>query len=176
MPPDILLGRPRTLAVVKEDGVEKSLIGISRLLDETPRGIPTCSLSPSGLFDLFAPSLQEVVMLLLGYSAYLLIVHYSALLARASGQATRRPTTAWGGGMAPLLPPAGAPRTTSSDRRGTKPQTPCTQGLRSASLSYRAPLAQTALHNPTAPAPSCRPARPPTPSASPHFKKDKTKG
>jgi hypothetical protein len=57
MLPGALLGRPRTLAVVKEGGVEKSLIGISRLPDETPRGIPTCSLSPSGLFDLFSPSL-----------------------------------------------------------------------------------------------------------------------
>ena len=108
MLPGALLGRPRTLAVVKEGGVEKSLIGISRLPDETPRGIPTCSLSPSGLFDLFSPSLQEVVMLLLGYSACLLIVQYSALLARASGmplgQATRSSTTAWVGRMAPLPP------------------------------------------------------------------------
>src|SRR5918998_6621524 len=103
-------------------------------------------------------------MLLLGYSACLLIVHYSALLApRASGQATRRPTTAWGDRMAPLLPPAGAPRTASSDRRRTRPQTPCTQGLRSASVSYRATLAEAALHNPTAPALSCRLARPLSP-------------
>src|SRR5215217_6385572 len=102
-------------------------------------------------------------MLLLGYSACLLLVHYGALLARASGQATRRPTTAWGGRMALLPPPAGAPRTASSDRRGTKLQTPCTQGLRSASVSYRPSLAAAALCNPTAPAPSCRPARPPTP-------------
>src|SRR5215212_6739424 len=105
-------------------------------------------------------------MLLLGHSACLLLIQYGALLARGSGQATRRPTTAWGGRMALLPPPAGAPRTASSDRRGTKPQTPCTHGLRSASLSYRPPLAETALHSPTAPAPSCRPARPPTPSAS----------
>jgi hypothetical protein len=57
-------------------------MGISRLLDETPREISTCSLSPSGLFDLFPPSLQEIVMLLLGYSACVLIVQYGALLAR----------------------------------------------------------------------------------------------
>src|SRR5829696_3458394 len=146
-------------------------MGISRLLDETPSEIPTCSLPSSGLFDLFSPSLQEVVMLLLGYSTYLLIVHYSALLARASGmplgQATRRPTTAWGGRMAPLPPPADAPRTASSDRRGTKPQTPCTQGFRSASLSYRTPLADAAFCNPIAPALSCRPACPLTPWTSP---------
>src|SRR5215217_7592189 len=105
-------------------------------------------------------------MLLLGYSACLLIVQYGALLTRASGQTTRRPTTAWVGRIAPLLPPAGAPRTASSDRRGTKPQTPCTQGLRSASVSYRPPLAAAALCNPTAPAPSCRAARPLTPLSS----------
>src|SRR5215216_4893438 len=114
-------------------------------------------------------------MLLLGHSACLLLIQYGALLARGSGQATRRPITAWGGRMALLPPPAGAPRTASSDRRGTKPQTPCTQGLRSASLSYRPPLAETALHIPTAPAPSCRPARPPTPSASPRFKEGQDK-
>src|SRR5215212_6999878 len=72
--------------------------------------------------------------------------------------------------MALLPPPADAPRTAPTVRRGTKPQTPCTQGFRSASLSYRVPLAAAALHNPTAPAPSCRPAQPPTPSASPRFK------
>src|ERR671910_1868207 len=76
-----------------------------------------------------------------------------------------------------LLPPlAGAPRTASSDRRRTKPQRPCTQGLRSASVSYRVPLAEAALHNPTAPAHSCRPARPPTPFTSPRFKKARIKG
>src|SRR5215208_4861093 len=105
-------------------------------------------------------------MLLLGYSACLLIFHYSALLARASGQATRRPTTAWGGRMAPWPPPAGAPRTAQTSRRGTKPQTPCTQGLRSASVWYRVPLADAALHNPTAPAPSCRLGHPLTPLTS----------
>src|SRR5215213_143590 len=77
--------------------------------------------------------------------------------------------------MALLPPPAGAPRTAPTVRRGTKPQTPCTQGLRSASLSYRPPLAAAALHNPTAPAPSCRPTRPPTPSASPSFKEGQDK-
>src|SRR5215211_2026104 len=97
-----LLGRSRTLAIVKEDGVEKRPIGLSRLLYETPSEIPTCSLSPSGLFDLFSPSLQEVIMLLLGYSACLLIVQYGALLTRASGRATRRHPTAPSGGMSPL--------------------------------------------------------------------------
>src|SRR5215204_2280711 len=156
MPPGTLLGRPRTLAVVKEDGVEKSFISLSRLLYKTPRKIPTCSLSPSGFFGLFSSSLQEVVVFLLGYSTYFVIVNYGALLARASGQATRRPTTAWGGRMALLPPLAGAPRTAQTSRRGTKPQTPCTQGLHSASLSYRVPLAAAALCNPIAPAPSCR--------------------
>src|SRR5215208_2452792 len=106
-------------------------------------------------------------MLLLGYSACLLIFHYSALLARASGQATRRPTTAWGGRMAPWPPPAGAPRTAQTSRRGTKPQRPCSQGFRSASVWYRVPLADAAFCNPIAPAPSYRPARPLTPLTSP---------
>jgi len=57
MLPGTLLGRPRTLAIVKEDGVEKRLIGLSRFLKETLSEIPTCSSSPSGLFDLFSPSL-----------------------------------------------------------------------------------------------------------------------
>src|SRR5215212_10763702 len=157
-----LLGRSGVLAIVEENGLEEILIGVCRLLGETPAGL----LSSSGLIDLLSPYIQEVVMLLLGYSACLLIIHYSALLTRASGRATRRPTTACGGGMSPLPPPAGDPRTAPSAHQQTKPQTPCTQGLRSASVSYRPPLAQTALHSPTAPAPSCRPARPPTPSAS----------
>src|SRR5919112_2840780 len=106
-------------------------------------------------------------MLLLGYSACLLIFHYGALLARASTQATRRPTTAWGGRIAPLLPPAGAPRTAQTSRRGTKPQTLCNQEFRSASLSYRVPLADAAFCNPIAPAPSYRPAHPLTPFTSP---------
>src|SRR5215208_3112778 len=80
--------------------------------------------------------------------------------------ATRRPTTAWVGRIAPLLPPAGAPRTAQTSRRGTKPQTSCNQGFRSASLSYRVPLADAAFCNPIAPAPSYRPARPLTPLSS----------
>src|SRR5829696_3094730 len=76
------------------------------------------------------------------------------------GQATRRPTTAWGGGIAPWPPPAGAPRTAPSARRGTKLQTPCTQGLHSASVSYRPLLAAAALCSPIAPAPPSRAARP----------------
>src|SRR5687768_10378844 len=111
-------------------------------------------------------------MPLLSYSVCLLLIHYGALLSLASGQATRRPTaSAWGGRMAPLLPPADAPRTVSSDRRRTKHRTPCTQGLRSASVSYRPTLADSALRNPIAPAPLCRPARPLTPlTSSPVFK------
>jgi hypothetical protein len=109
-------------------------------------------------------------MLLLSYSACLLIVHYGALLSRASGQAIRRPTTAWGGGLTPSPLPAGAPRTASSDRQGTKHRTPYSQGLRSASVPYRPTLADAALRNPNAPAPSCQPARLPTPPASPRFK------
>src|ERR671920_1339463 len=85
------------------------------------------------------------------------------LLLVATRRATRRPTTAWGGRIAPLLPPAGAPRTAQTSRRGTKPQTLCNQEFRSASLSYRVPLADAAFCNPIAPAPSYRPAHPLTP-------------
>src|SRR5918994_4318301 len=89
------------------------------------------------------------------------------LLPVATRRATRRPTTAWVGRMAPLPPPAGAPRTAQTSRRGTKLQTPCSQGFRSASLSYRVPLADAAFCNPIAPAPSYRPAHPLTPFTSP---------
>ena len=58
-----------------------------------------------------------------------------------SAPATRRPTAAWGGGLSLSPLPAGAPRTVSSDRWATKHRTPCTQGLHSASVSYRRPLA-----------------------------------
>src|SRR5215210_94642 len=170
MPPSTFLGCSRVLAIVEENGLEEILVGVCRLLGEIQGETPAGLLSSSGLIDLLSPNIQEVVMLLLGYSACLLIIHYSALLTRASGRATRRPTrrptTAWCGGMSPLPPPAGAPRTAPSTRRGTKLQTPCIQGLRSASVSYRPPLAAAALCNPTAPAPSCRAARPLTPPTS----------
>src|SRR5215216_5488405 len=71
MLPGTLLGRPRTLAVVKEDGLEEILVGICRLLGETPAGL----LSSSGLIDLLSPNIQEVVMLLRGYSSCLLDDH-----------------------------------------------------------------------------------------------------
>src|SRR5215208_8241602 len=82
--------------------------------------------------------------------------------------ATRRPTAAWVGRMAPLLPPVGAPRTAQTSRRGTKPQTPCSNVFRSVSLSYRAPLADAAFCDPIPPAPSCLGVRPLHPMTSPH--------
>src|SRR5215208_3837490 len=124
--PSALLGCSGVLAIVEENGLEEILVGVCRLLGEILGETPTGLLSSSGLIDLLSPNIQEVVMLLLGYSACLLIVQYGALLTRASGRATRRPTTAWCGGMSPLPPPAGAPRTAPSTRRGTKLQTPCT--------------------------------------------------
>src|SRR5215218_10254770 len=164
--PSALLGRSGVLAIVEENGLEEILVGVCRLLGEILGETPTGLLSSSGLIDLLSPNIQEVVMLLLGYSACLLIVQYGALLTRASGRATRRPTTAWCGGMSPLPPPAGAPRTAPSAHQQTKPQTPGTQRLRSASVSYRPPLAAAALCNPIAPAPSCRAACPLTPLTS----------
>src|SRR5215216_5071669 len=68
--------------------------------------------------------------------------------------------------MAPLLSLAGAPRIVPSARRRTKPQTPCTQRLRSASLSYRPTLSGTAFCNPIPPAHSCRHVRPLIPLTS----------
>src|SRR5215207_10788342 len=72
--------------------------------------------------------------------------------------------------MTLLLPLAGGPRTIPSARRRTKPQTSCTQGFHSASLSYRPPLADAAFCNPIAPAPSYRPAYPLTALSSPTTK------
>src|SRR5215208_2454962 len=158
--PSAFLGCSRVLAIVEEDRFEEILVGVCRLLGEILGETPAGLLYSSSLIDLLSPNIQEVVMLLLGYSACLLIIHYSALLTRASGRATRRPTTAWCGGMSPLPPPAGDPRTAPSAHQQTKPQTPGTRRLRSASVSYRPPLAAAALCNPIAPAPSCRAARP----------------
>src|SRR5215213_2941761 len=81
--------------------------------------------------------------------------------------ATRRPTTAWVGRIAPLLPPAGDPRTAQTSRRGTKPQMPCSDQFRNASLPYRPTLAAAAFCNPIAPAHSCRDVRPLLPPTSP---------
>src|SRR5215207_5828966 len=102
------LGCSRVLAIVEENGLEEILVGVCRLLGEILGETPTGLLSSSGLIDLLSPNIQEGVMLRLGYSACLLIVQYGALLTRASGRATRRPTTAWCGRMAPLPPPAAA--------------------------------------------------------------------
>src|SRR5215204_2161294 len=90
------------------------------------------------------------------------------LLPVATRRATRRPTTAWAGRMAPLPPPAGAPRTAQTSRRETKPQTPRSNVFRSASLSYRGPLADAAFCNPIAPAHTCLGVRPLHPLTSPH--------
>src|SRR5215207_9082638 len=77
---------------------------------------------------------------------------------------TRRPTTAWTRGVPP---PAGGPRIAPSARRGTKPQTPYSQGPCSASLSYRPTLAEAAFCNPIAPAPWCPRVRPLIPLVHP---------
>src|ERR671912_908135 len=60
--------------------------------------------------------------------------------------------------MAPWPLRAGDPSTTPSAHQQTKPQTPCTQELRSACVSYRSALAAAVLRHPNAPAPSCRSA------------------
>src|SRR5215208_5355338 len=73
--------------------------------------------------------------------------------------------------MAPWPPPAGDPRIAPSAHQRTKPQTPCTQLLRSACVSYRPPLAAADLCNPLAPAPSCRPAPLLTPLTPPSISK-----
>src|SRR5215204_6726559 len=75
MLPGTLLGRPRTLAVVKEDGLEEILVGICRLLGEALGETPAGLLSSSGLIDLLSPNIQEVVILLRGYSSCLLDGH-----------------------------------------------------------------------------------------------------
>src|SRR5215217_3278657 len=75
MPPGNLLSSPRTLAIVEENGLEEILVGVCRVageaLGETPAGL----LSSSGLIDLLSPNIQEVVMLLRGYSSCLLDDH-----------------------------------------------------------------------------------------------------
>jgi hypothetical protein len=59
------------LAIVEENGLEEILVGVCRLLGETQAGL----LSSSGLIDLLSPNIQEVVMLLRGYSSCLLDDH-----------------------------------------------------------------------------------------------------
>src|SRR5215208_4358807 len=71
------------------------------------------------------------------------------------------------GRAASVILPAGGPRITPTAHRGTKPQTPCSDEFRSASLPYRPPLAGTAFCNPIAPAHSCRDVRPLLPLTSP---------
>src|SRR5215211_5287061 len=70
----------------------------------------------------------------------------------------RRPAAVSTGKLTPWLFPAGDPRTAPSAHQRTKPQTPCTQQLRSACVSYRLTLAAAALCNPNAPAPWCQSA------------------
>src|SRR5918999_2964670 len=70
----------------------------------------------------------------------------------------------------PLLAQAGGPRIAPFGRLRTKPQTPCTREGRSASLSYRPPLADAAFCNLLAPARSCRGVPPLTPLTSPSTK------
>ena len=61
------------LAIVEENGLEDILVGVCRLLGETQAGL----LSSSGLIDLLSPNIQEVVILLRGYSSCLLLDDHS---------------------------------------------------------------------------------------------------
>src|SRR5215207_11500626 len=94
MPPGNLLSSPRTLAIVEENRLEEILVGICRvsgeILGETPAGL----LSSSGLIDLLSPNLQEVVMLLRGYSSCLLDDHLGSpplSLTSLWGRTSQRP-------------------------------------------------------------------------------------
>src|SRR5919112_4569363 len=78
---------------------------------------------------------------------------------RSQGTATRRATaTTMLESAASVILPAGGPRIAQSAHRRTKPQMPCSDGFRSASVSYRLTLAAAGLCNSLAPALSCRPA------------------
>src|SRR5215212_6069992 len=68
---------------------------------------------------------------------------------------------------ASVILPADGPRITPTAHRGTKPQKPCSDEFRSASLSYRPTLSGTAFCNPIPPAHSCRHVRPLIPLTSP---------
>jgi hypothetical protein len=59
------------LTIVEENGLEEILVGVCRLLGETQAGL----LSSSGLIGLLSPNIQEVVMLVRGYSSCLLDDH-----------------------------------------------------------------------------------------------------
>ena len=63
------------LTIVEENGLEEILVGVCRLLGEILGETPTGLLSSSGLIDLLSPNIQEVVILLRGYSSYLLDDH-----------------------------------------------------------------------------------------------------
>src|SRR5215208_8542938 len=71
------------------------------------------------------------------------------------------------GRAASVILPAGGPRIAPTAHRGTKPQMPCNDQFRSASVSYRLTLAAAAFCNPIAPAHSCRDVRPLLPPTSP---------
>src|SRR5215204_4461791 len=72
--------------------------------------------------------------------------------------------------MTPLLPQAGGTRIAPFARLRIKLRMPCTREGRSASLSYRPPLADAAFCNLLAPARSCRRVPPLTPFTSPSTK------
>jgi hypothetical protein len=63
------------LTIVEENGLEEILVGVCRLLGETLGETPAGLLSSSGLIDLLSPNIQEVVILLRGYSSCLLDDH-----------------------------------------------------------------------------------------------------
>ena len=93
------------------------------------------------------------------------VVHLSGR--RLVAVATRRATaTTVVERTASVILPVGGPRIAQSAHRGTKPQKPCSDQFRSASLSYRPTLAAAAFCNPIAPAHSCRDARPQIPPTS----------
>src|SRR5215210_699970 len=65
-----------------------------------------------------------------------------------------------------VILPADGPRTAPTAHRKTKPQMPCSDEFRSASLSYRPTLADRVFCDPIAPAHSCRAGRPLIPPTS----------
>src|SRR5215213_7074292 len=82
--------------------------------------------------------------------------------------ATRRPTaTTVVERTASVILPVGDPRIAPTAHRGTKPQMPCSDQFRSASLPYLPTLAAAAFCNLLAPAHSCRDVRPLIPPTSP---------
>jgi hypothetical protein len=69
------LGCSGVLAIVEENGLKEILVGLCRLLGEILGETPAGLLSSSGLIDLLSPNIQQVVMLLWGYSFCLLDDH-----------------------------------------------------------------------------------------------------